>query len=56
LKITLIAVKNLKIFLEIFGCLVLEAIDGIDAIECYEPQAPALILMDISMLVIDALR
>lgn len=45
----------MKFLLETYGYQVLEAADGIEAVDCARSQFPDLILMDISLPVVDGL-
>lgn len=45
----------MKFLLESYGYQVIEAADGIEAVDCAERQSPDLILMDISLPLVDGL-
>lgn len=45
----------MKWLLETYGCQVIEAADGIEAVDRYKQQHPDLVLMDISLPVVDGL-
>lgn len=45
----------MKCLLEMYGCQVVEAADGIEAVDRFKQQHPDLILMDISLPVVDGL-
>ena len=45
----------MKWLLESYGCQVVEAADGIEAVDKYKQQHPDLVLMDISLPVVDGL-